>query len=107
MGEPEGKLFLFACNTYDQIAMLAMAMEKAKSTSPADFLGQFLPIANGPGQSVDNPVEGLQLIRSGKPINYTGAGSDVQFTPTGDLVSRDFGHYVIRGGKNQLVKLSS
>lgn len=107
MGEPEGKLFLFACNTYDQIAMLAMAMEKAKSTSSPDFVKQFLPIANGPGQSVDNPIEGLQLIRGGKPINYTGAGSDVQFTPTGDLESRDFGHYVIRGGKNQLVKVTS
>lgn len=107
MGEPDGKLFLFACNTYDQIAMLAMAMEKTGSASSPEFVKQFLPIANGPGQSVDNPIDGLKLIRAGKPVNYTGAGSDVEFRPNGDFASRNFGHYVIRGGKNQLVKVIS
>ncbi len=107
MGEPEDKLFLFACNTYDQIAMLAMAIEKARSASSPEFVKQFLPIANGPGQSVDNPIDGLKLIRAGKLVNYTGAGSDVEFRPNGDLASRHFGHYVIRGGKNQLVKVIS
>lgn len=107
MGEPEGKLFLFACNTYDQIAMLAMAMERARSASSLEFAKQFLPIANGPGQAVDSPIEGLKLIRAGKPVNYTGAGSIVEFKPNGDLANRDFGHYVIRGGKNQLVKVIS
>jgi branched-chain amino acid transport system substrate-binding protein len=56
---------------------------------------------------VDSPIEGLKLIRAGKPVNYTGAGSVVEFKPNGDLANRDFGHYVIRGGKNQLVKVTS
>lgn len=107
MGEPEGKLFLFACNTYDQIAMLAMAMERARSASSPEFAKQLMSIANGPGQVVDNPIEGLKLIRAGKPVNYTGAGSVVEFKPNGDLANRDFGHYVIRSGKNQLVKVIS
>ncbi len=107
MGEPEGKLFLFACNTYDQISMIAMAMEKARSTASPEFVKQFPPIANGPGETVYNAVDGLKLIRAGKLVNFSGAGSDVTFKPNGDLASRDFGHYVIRGGKNQLVKVTT
>ncbi len=103
MGEPDGRIFLFACNTYDQIAMLAMMIERAKTTDSSELAKHILAVANGPGQSVDDPVAGLRLIREGKAINYTGAGSEVDFTADGDLTSREFTHYMIKGGKNQIV----
>lgn len=105
MGEPDGRIFLFACNTYDQIAMLAMIMEKAKSTNAVEIAKQIMPLSNGPGESVDDPARALQLIRDGKPINYTGAGSDVDFTASGDLTNREFTHYQIKGGKNLVVSV--
>lgn len=107
MGEPQDRVFLFACNTHDQISMIAMAIEKSKSTTSADFLRQFPAIANGPGEAVDNPVDGLKLIRAGKGVNFSGAGSSVEFNARGDLVNRNFTQYEIRGGKNTVVAVVS
>lgn len=107
MGESEDRVFLFACNTYDQIAMIAMAIEKSQSTVSSRFLGQFPAIANGPGEPVDNPVDGLRLIRAGKAVNYSGAGSSVEFNARGDLVNREFTQYEIRGGRNRVVGVVS
>lgn len=107
MGETDDRVFLFACNTYDQIAMIAMAIEKAKSTTSSEFLVQFPAISNGPGEAVFNPVDGLKAIRAGKAINYSGAGSSVEFNARGDLVNREFTQYKIVGGKNTTVGVIS
>jgi branched-chain amino acid transport system substrate-binding protein len=103
MGETDDRVFLFACSTYDQIAMIAMAIEKAKSTTASEFLTQFMGIANGPGEAVDNPVDGLKAIRAGRSVNFSGAGSSVEFNARGDLISREFTQYKIVGGKNTTV----
>lgn len=105
MGEKEGRLFLFACNTFDQIAMTAMAAEKAKSTAPRAMAAQFASLANGPGVAVDDPAEGVKLVRAGKAVNYTGAGSSVDFDARGDLVNREFTHYRIKDGNNVVVNV--
>jgi branched-chain amino acid transport system substrate-binding protein len=105
MNAPAEKLFLFAGNTHDQMCMLAMAMEKSKSTTPLEYTKQMVALANGPGEPVDDVVEALKLVRSGKPVNFAGAGSAVEFAPNGDQLNRVFGHYVIKGGKNSLVEV--
>ncbi|MBA3479622.1 MAG: ABC transporter substrate-binding protein [Lautropia sp.] len=107
MNETDDRVFLFACNTYDQFAMLAMAIEKSKSTSAPELLKHFPAIAHGPGDEVDDPVDGLRLIRAGKPLNYTGAGSSVEFSASGDLVNREFTQYQIRNGRNQVISIVS
>lgn len=103
MGEPDGKLFLFACNTYDQVAVLSMCIEAAKTDVSANWIKSIRAITNGPGETVDNPIDGLKAIRAGKKVNYTGAGSDCDFSEIGDLISREFSQFVIKGGKNVLV----
>jgi branched-chain amino acid transport system substrate-binding protein len=84
-----------------------MAIEKAKSTTSSEFLAQFPAISNGPGEAVFNPVDGLKAIRAGKAINYSGAGSSVEFNSRGDLVNREFTQYKIVGGKNTTVGVIS
>lgn len=101
MGEPDGKLFLFACNTYDQVGVLAMCIEKARSATSSIWVKELRRITNGPGEAVDNPIDGLKAVRAGKEINYSGAGSDCEFNEQGDLVSREFSHFVIKKGKNE------
>lgn len=104
MGAPADRIFLFPPNTHDQIAMTALAMEKAKSPIAAEWSKQMLAVGNGPGQEVDDVVEGLKLLREGKNINFQGAGSTCDFLPSGDQKGRGMGQWTIKGGKQVFVE---
>ncbi len=104
MGAPEDKLFLFPPNTHDQIAVTAMAMEKAKSPVAADWSKQIISVCNGPGENVDDVVDALKLIRAGKATNFNGAGSTCDFTPGGDQLGRGMGQWIIKGGKSVFIE---
>ena len=49
MGAPADRVFLFPPNTHDQIAITALAMEKAKSPMAVDWSKQIIAVGNGPG----------------------------------------------------------
>lgn len=100
MGAPSGTLFLFAANTFDEVITLSLAIEKAGSTDPSMVAAALVQIANPPGKEVSDPAEAMAAIRAGKKINYTGAGSAVNFDTHGDLINPQFTHYVIHDGKN-------
>ncbi len=104
MGAPADRVFLFPPNTHDQIAMTALAMERAKSPMAVDWSKQIIPVGNGPGQAVDDVVDALKLVREGKAINFQGAGSTCDFTPNGDQLGRGMGHWIVKGGKNVFVE---
>jgi branched-chain amino acid transport system substrate-binding protein len=104
MGEPADRVFLFPPNTNDQIAIAALAMEKAKSPVAADWHKQIIAVGNGPGQAVDDVAEALSLVRAGKPINFEGAGSTCDFTPNGDQMGRGMGQWIIKSGKSVFVE---
>src|SRR5439155_659282 len=95
MDAPADRVLLFPPNTHDQIAITALAMEKAKSPMAVDWSKQIIPVGNGPGQEVDDVVEALKLVRAGTAINFQGAGSTCDFTPNGDQLGRGrVGHLV-------------
>ncbi|WP_020203065.1 MULTISPECIES: ABC transporter substrate-binding protein [Cupriavidus] len=102
-GIPAGTLAIFPSNVWDEISVLALAIERAGSADPQVFARSILPVVNGPGKTVENPVDGLKALRARQAIAYSGAGSHFQFTPTGDQLNREYGHFVIRNGANQLV----
>ncbi|KAI3592078.1 ABC transporter, substrate-binding protein (cluster 4, leucine/isoleucine/valine/benzoate) (plasmid) [Cupriavidus sp. U2] len=102
-GIPSGTLAIFPSNVWDEISVLALAIEGAGSADPKVFAKAILPVVNGPGKAVENPVDGLKAIRAKQAIAYSGAGSQFQFTPTGDQLNREYGHFVIRDGANHLV----
>jgi branched-chain amino acid transport system substrate-binding protein len=104
MGAPADKLYLFPPNTHDQIAITALAMEKAKSPLAADWSKQIISVGNGPGQETDDIVEALTLVRAGKPVNFQGAGSTCDFTPNGDQLGRGMGQWINQGGKSVFVE---
>ena len=104
MGAPADRVFLFPPNTHDQIAITALAMEKAKSPMAADWSKQIIAVGNGPGEAVDDVVEALKLVRAGKNINFQGAGSTCDFTPGGDQLGRGMGQWIIKGGKSVFVE---
>jgi branched-chain amino acid transport system substrate-binding protein len=96
-------LAIFPSNVWDEISVLALAIEKAGSADPKVFAPAIPQVVNGPGQTVESPVDGLKALRAGKAIAYSGAGSRFTFTPTGDQLNREYGHFVIRNGVNELV----
>ena len=104
MGAPADRVFLFPPNTHDQIAITALAMERAKSPMAVDWSKQIITVGNGPGQEVDDVVEALKLVREGKPVNFQGAGSTCDFTPNGDQLGRGMGQWIIKGGKSVFVE---
>jgi len=104
MGAPADRVLLFPPNTHDQIAMTALAMEKAKSPMAVDWSKQMIPVGNGPGEAVDDVLAGLEQLRSGKSINFQGAGSICDFTPNGDQLGRGMGQWIIKGGKQVFVE---
>jgi branched-chain amino acid transport system substrate-binding protein len=103
MGAPEGTVFPFAALQYDAINVIALAIEKARSAVPEEFGRQIISITNGPGVKVASGAAALPLVRKGEPIDFTGAGQDLQFDATGELLGRPFLHQVIRDGKDVIL----
>src|SRR5690348_6928557 len=104
MGAPADRVYLFPPNTYDQLAITALAMEKAKSPMAVDWHKEIINVGNGPGQQVDDIAEALKLVKAGKPINFQGAGSTCDFTPNGDQLGRGMGQWINKGGKSVFVE---
>ncbi|MBM3484742.1 MAG: ABC transporter substrate-binding protein [Alphaproteobacteria bacterium] len=104
MGAPADRVYLFPPNTHDQIAITALAMERAKSPMAVDWSKQIIAVGNGPGEQTDDVVEALKLVRAGKPVNFQGAGSTCDFTPNGDQIGRGMGQWIIKGGKSVFVE---
>lgn len=101
--QPEGTIVAFGANVFDEINVLALAIEKAKSTKAVDFSKEIANVVNTKGPDVHDPVQGLQLIREGKPFRYSGATADFRFAPNGDQVDLDYGHYRVLNGVSKLV----
>ncbi len=101
--QPEGTIVAFGANVFDEINVLALAIEKAKSAKAADFSKEIANVVNTKGPDVHDPVQGLQLIRAGKPFRYSGATADFRFAPNGDQVDLDYGHYRVLNGVSKLV----
>ena len=82
----------FMAETYDAVVLIALAAEKAGTTTDSALIRDALrDIANPPGEIVGPGIESLrralELIRDGKDINYEGAGGSQDFDANGDVVS--------------------
>lgn len=102
--EPNGQVQApYGCAAYDEINLLLLGMEAAKSTEAAAVAKEIAKIANGPGERVTSFAEGAEMIAAEKEMNYDGASSSVDFQPNGMLQSRDFALYEVEGGEDKLV----
>jgi branched-chain amino acid transport system substrate-binding protein len=104
MGADGKTIYFFAGNTHDQVCVLALAMEKAKSTDPLTYTKAIREVCNPPGQNVADELTALQLVRSGTKINFEGAGSICDFDSRGDQLNRHYAHFRIENGQSVLVQ---
>ena len=94
----------FAPESYDAAALIMMAMQKAGSTNSQDFKSHIESVANAPGEKIYPGELGkaLDLIASGKDVDYVGA-SAVELVNGGESAG-NYREIEVQNGKNVTVK---
>ncbi|HVA36545.1 MAG TPA: ABC transporter substrate-binding protein [Candidatus Dormibacteraeota bacterium] len=86
----------WAAQAHDQINLLALAVEAAKSDSPAAIAAKMRDVANPPGTPVYDFASGAKLLRAGKKVNYQGASGPCDFDESHNIVS-NFAVWTLEG----------
>jgi branched-chain amino acid transport system substrate-binding protein len=78
--------------TYDAVVLIALAAEKAGTTTDSAAIRDAIRDVAGPpgevvGPGVDGIARALELIADGEDINYEGAGGSQDFDENGDVSS--------------------
>lgn len=88
---------------WDVLMVTALAIEEAGSTNADEWAAAVRKVAMGPGKKVYTYAEGLEAIRAGEDIDYTGCTGDFNYNDTG-MVSGKFGIFEWQDG--ELVEVS-
>lgn len=95
----------FGTAGHDQMSVLLLAIASAGTDDTSKVRKHIHKIANPPGKTVSNVLDGFAALEAGEEINFAGASSDVDFmTPKGVLTSRDFMLWEIKDGKDVVVE---
>jgi ABC-type branched-subunit amino acid transport system substrate-binding protein len=76
---------IYCSNSYDAAAVVALAIEQAKSAEGSAIAQNIRSVANPPGVEVSDIGAALKLVREGKDINYQGASGEITFDDHGDV----------------------
>jgi ABC-type branched-subunit amino acid transport system substrate-binding protein len=76
---------IYCSNSYDALAVVALAMEQAKNATGRAIADSIRDVSNPPGTEVSDLKEALELIREGKDIDYQGASGKIDFDEHGDV----------------------
>ncbi|VVB70844.1 Chemotactic signal transduction system substrate-binding protein BasB [uncultured archaeon] len=76
---------IYCSNSYDALALVALAIEQAKNATGRAIADNIRSVANPPGVEVSDLAEALKLVREGKDINYQGASGEITFDKNGDV----------------------
>jgi len=89
---------------YDVLVVTALAIEKAGSTVASEWAAEVRKVAMGPGKKVYTYQEGIDAIRAGQQIDYSGLTGEFDYSATG-TVSGLYGIFEWQNGK--LTKIST
>lgn len=90
--------------SYDAAALIALAMQKAKSSDRTAIRDAVLDVANAPGEKIlaGELAKGLQIIKDGGDVDYVGA-TNVELIGPGEAAGT-YREYVVKDGKFETVK---
>lgn len=95
----------FGTAGFDQMSVLLMATELAGSDDALVIKNKIREVTNGDGTEVIDPVTGLEAIRAGEKVNYSGASSSVEFeADSGKIAGRDFMLWEIVDGQDEIIE---
>jgi len=89
----------YGAQAYDQTNLALLSIAKAGEASGTAIRDTIRKISDGPGEKVDNAIDGLKLIAAGKEINYEGASGPCKFAPNGNIIECEFRTTQVKGGK--------
>jgi len=100
----QGSVDPFTAQMYDQVNLLVIAVARARAATGEAVRSSIRSTAGG--QKVDNAVDAIKLLASGKAVAYDGASGPCQFTDIGDITDGPFRYEQVRDGKVALVKIA-
>jgi branched-chain amino acid transport system substrate-binding protein len=98
-------LFLYSSQTYDQLALVCLAMQAAGEANGDGIRRTMRAVSNPPGTLVSDAVEGIAALKRRDKINYDGASGPCDFDDSGDLLTKSFYVFQIKAGKLEKVGL--
>jgi branched-chain amino acid transport system substrate-binding protein len=87
---PDAQVFdPYSWNSYDALVSWALAVEKAGTTDPAAVKQEMRPVSNPEGETVSYGEfgAGVEKIRAGTDIDYSGPSGNVNYDDNGDVAS--------------------
>jgi branched-chain amino acid transport system substrate-binding protein len=94
----------FVPETYDAAAIMALAMQAANSSKPADYKAKIMEVVNAPGEKIypGELAKALKILKDGGDIDYVGA-SAVEFVGKGETAG-SYREMEIKDGQMKTVK---
>ncbi len=91
--------------SYDAAALIALAMQAAKSSDRAAIKGKIMSVANAPGTKIlpGELAKGLKILADGGEIDYVGATS-VELTDVGESAG-SYKELEVKSGKFETLKV--
>jgi neutral amino acid transport system substrate-binding protein len=85
--EKVGKeLTAYVPHNWDATVLMMLAAEASDVNTGEGIKSKILEVANAPGEEVTDVCKAMELIRSGKDINFQGASGNVDIDANGDVV---------------------
>lgn len=93
----------YSPESYDAMALVALAMQAAGSTDPAAYKDRVMEVANAPGEKIfpGELAKGLELLAAGTDIDFEGATA-VELIGPGESAGR-YREIEVRDGRNETV----
>ena len=95
----------FRGESYDAVALMAMAMQAAGSSDRSAIQANIMKVANAPGTQIfpGELAKALKIIKDGGDVDYVGA-TNVEFTEVGEAAG-SYKELEVKGGKFTTLKV--
>lgn len=95
----------FRGESYDAVALLALAMQAGGSTDRAELQANVMKVANAPGTMImpGELAKGLKILAEGGDVDYVGA-TNVEFTDVGEAAG-SYKELEVKGGKFTAIRV--
>ncbi len=96
----------YSCQCNDQASLVCLAIAKAGDSSGTAIKDAVRKISQGPGEKVDDVVDGLKALAAGKEINFEGASGACDFDAIGDILTTNFCYEQVEKGAFKTLKIA-
>lgn len=99
LGGGSDHYYSFGAQAYDQLNLLALAIEAAKSVDGTVLTDAVKKVSGPEGTKVTSFAEGIKVLRQGGQVNYEGASGSIDFDANGNIVKANFRVAQVKDGK--------